>query len=108
MVRVAIPDRVARGLDITSLRYISLIYIKEGAMKAKRARVFWTGRSQAVRLPKEFRFQTDTVLVRREGYAVVVEPVSEWPVGYVESFAGVPENFTRPPQGKVEKRTQLR
>ena len=73
-------------------------------MKAKKARVFWTGRSQAIRLPKEFRFGTDTVLVHREGQAVVVEPADEWPEGYVESFAGVPDDFTRPPQGQAEKR----
>ena len=76
-------------------------------MKAKKARVFWTGRSQAVCLPKEFRFATDTVLVHREGQAVVVEPADEWPEGYVESFAGVPDDFNRPPQGKAEKRTSL-
>jgi antitoxin VapB len=76
-------------------------------MKARKAKVFWTGRSQAVRLPKEFRFQTDTVLVRRQGRAVVVEPVHEWPEGYVESFAGVPEDFARPSQGQVERRTSL-
>jgi antitoxin VapB len=68
-------------------------------MKAKRARVFCSGRSQAIRLPKEFRFETDTVLVHRQGHAVVVEPAHEWPEGYVESFAGVPDDFTRPPQG---------
>jgi len=39
---------------------------------------------------------------------VVVEPDNEWPVGYVESFAGIPDDFTRPPQGKVEIRTPLR
>ena len=27
----------------------------------KNAKIFWTGRSQAVRLPKEFRFETETV-----------------------------------------------
>jgi antitoxin VapB len=77
-------------------------------MNSKRAKVFWTGRSQAIRLPKEFRFQTDTVLVRRQGRAVLVEPAHEWPEGYVESFAGLPENFRRPRQGKLEKRTPLR
>jgi antitoxin VapB len=77
-------------------------------MKAKKAKVFWTGRSQAVRLPKEFRFQTDTVLVHRQGRAVVLEPAHEWPEGYVESFAGVPDDFRRPTQGKVEERTSLR
>jgi antitoxin VapB len=88
-----------------------MIYIVDryrgDAMKVKKARVFWTGRSQAIRLPKEFRFATDTVLVHRQGQAVVVEPADEWPEGYVESFAGVPHDFTRPSQGKVEKRTSL-
>lgn len=76
-------------------------------MKHKTARVFWTGRSQAVRLPKEFRFQSDTVLVRRNGRAVILEPAREWPEGYVESFAGVPDDFDRPPQGEPEKRRKL-
>lgn len=41
------------------------------------AKVFWSGRSQAVRLPKEFRFDTNTVRIRRHGRAVILEPVSE-------------------------------
>jgi antitoxin VapB len=75
--------------------------------KRKTASVFWTGRSQAVRLPKEFRFDTDTVLVHREGNAVILEPAREWPAGYVESFAGVPADFERPSQGETEKRRKL-
>ena len=43
----------------------------------KVARVFMNGRSQAVRLPKEFRFDTDRVLVRREGRHVVLSPMFE-------------------------------
>lgn len=77
-------------------------------MKTSKARVFWTGRSQAVSLPKEFRFETDTVLVHREGKAVVLEPALQWPENWVESFAGVPDDFVRPPQGEVEKRSSLR
>ncbi len=38
------------------------------------ARVFMSGRSQAVRLPKEFRFDVDRVLIRREGRHVVLSP----------------------------------
>jgi antitoxin VapB len=75
--------------------------------KRQTARVFTTGRSQAVRLPKEFRFEGDTVLVHREGSSVILEPVREWPAGYVESFAGVPDDFHRPAQGNVEKRRKL-
>jgi antitoxin VapB len=75
--------------------------------KRQTARVFSTGRSQAVRLPKEFRFDTDTVFVHREGSSVILEPAREWPDGYVESFAGVPDDFERPAQGEVEKRRKL-
>jgi len=71
------------------------------------ARVFKNGRSQAVRLPKEFRFEGETVLVHREGDSVILEPARDWPAGYVDSFAGVPDDFDRPPQGKIEKRSKL-
>jgi antitoxin VapB len=77
------------------------------ASSSKRAKVFWTGRSQAVRLPKEFRFEGDTVLVRREGASIVLEPADEWPEGYVKSFAGVPDDFDRPAQGQTDLRAKL-
>ena len=38
------------------------------------ARVFMTNRSQAVRLPKDFQFATDDVLIRRVGDDVVLSP----------------------------------
>lgn len=41
------------------------------------AKVFWSGRSQAVRLPKDFRLDTDEVRVRRRGSAIVLEPIPE-------------------------------
>jgi len=76
-------------------------------MDSKLARVFWTGRSQAVRLPKEFRFEGDTVSVRRDGEAIILEPVDGWPEGYVESFAGVPDDFGRPAKGHAGRRDKL-
>jgi antitoxin VapB len=39
------------------------------------ARLFWNGRSQAVRLPKEFRFEGDRVRVTRMGAGVLIEPM---------------------------------
>lgn len=33
----------------------------------KRAKLFWSGRSQAVRLPKAFRFAGDKVRIRPQG-----------------------------------------
>ena len=41
------------------------------------AKVFMTGRSQMVRLPKEFRFTSNEVRIRKEGDAVVLEPLAE-------------------------------
>lgn len=39
------------------------------------AKVFWNGRSQAVRLPKEYRFQGSEVSIRKEDGKVILEPV---------------------------------
>jgi antitoxin VapB len=51
------------------------------------ARLFWSGRSQAVRLPKEFRFRGGEVRIRRHGNAVILEPVADdW--GWLDSIAG--------------------
>jgi antitoxin VapB len=46
---------------------------------AQTAKIFKNGRSQAVRLPKEFRFEGEEVEIRRDAVtgAVVLEPKSE-------------------------------
>lgn len=41
------------------------------------AKLFWSGRSQAVRLPKAFRFEGDEVRIRRHGQAVILEPIAQ-------------------------------
>ena len=38
------------------------------------AKVFMTNRSQAVRLPKDFQFATDEVLIRKVGNDVILSP----------------------------------
>lgn len=43
------------------------------------AKLFMHGRSQAVRLPKEFRFEGKEVRVRREGDKVILEPMEKTP-----------------------------
>lgn len=42
----------------------------------QRAKLFISGGSQAVRLPKAFRFSGEEVAIRREGDAVILEPVA--------------------------------
>ncbi len=39
------------------------------------AKIFRHGGSQAVRLPKDYRFDSEEVRVRRHGAAVILEPV---------------------------------
>jgi antitoxin VapB len=41
------------------------------------AKLFQNGKSQAVRLPKEFRFRGDKVFIKRMGNAVVLLPYHE-------------------------------
>ena len=38
------------------------------------AKIFKHGRSQAVRIPKEYRFSCDEVLIEREGERVILTP----------------------------------
>lgn len=65
------------------------------------AAIFKAGGGQAVRLPKEFRFEGSAVRIRREGQAVVLEPVEKagWPEGYwerLDALAPLPDDFTAP------------
>ncbi len=63
----------------------------------RRAKVFWTGRSQALRLPKEFRFVTREVLIHSEGRRVVLEPceierdAKGWPTAWWQLAGAAPD-----------------
>lgn len=39
------------------------------------AKVFWTGRSQAVRLPQAFRVDAEQMRIERRGRRIILEPV---------------------------------
>jgi antitoxin VapB len=57
------------------------------------ARIFTHGRSQAVRLPKEFRLPGDRVRVRHVGDGVLLEPIASDIDGWfaeLDRFADVP------------------
>jgi antitoxin VapB len=58
---------------------IFMVYASE---KPSIAKLFMHGRSQAVRLPKEFRFEGTEVHVRRVGDKVILEPLSKPPFNY--------------------------
>ena len=45
----------------------------------RKAKIFMNNRSQAVRLPKDFQFNTQEVFIRKEGSDVVLSPrPSDW------------------------------
>ena len=76
------------------------------------AKVFMTGRSQAVRLPKAYRFETDEVLIEKQpDGAIVLRPKPQGPLGdrLWAILDGLPDDpsFVRPDQGEPEVRDWL-
>lgn len=61
------------------------------------AKVFQSGNSQAIRLPKDFRFDVDQVEVTREGDAVILRPRADrrerWASLRAALDRGVSEDF---------------
>jgi len=60
---------------------------------SRTAKVFMTNRSQAVRLPKDFQFATDEVLIRKVGEDVILSPRPRDWKSYVESAPVASEAF---------------
>jgi antitoxin VapB len=77
-----------------------------------KAKVFMSGRSQAVRIPAEYRFSGDEVYVRRDPQSGDLI-LSEAPGGWDEIFAaldnaGFPEDFMADrAQGGPQEREEL-
>ena len=53
--------------------------VRKPAEAKSTAKLFMHGRSQAVRLPKEFRFEGTEVRVSRQGDKVILEPMASPP-----------------------------
>jgi antitoxin VapB len=75
--------------------------------RMKRARVFKSGNSQAVRLPKQFRFSVQEVEISRRGDEVVLREPNGNLIHAFEALAGMPEDFMsggrqdQPPQKRL-------
>jgi antitoxin VapB len=64
----------------------------ESELQEFRAKLFQNGRSQALRLPKELRFEGQTeVRIHREGQRLIVEPLDEWSEEFLETANSDPE-----------------
>ena len=77
------------------------------------AKIFQTGRSQAVRLPKAYRFQTGEVWIRRTPEGVLLIPKTGQKLGDALAAAFDPwpvdddGSFSRPDQGDLERGSDL-
>jgi antitoxin VapB len=71
------------------------------------AKIFQNGRSQAVRLPREFRFEGGQVRIRRVAQGVLLEPMIQNPV---EWFRKIDEFNVEPllPDGRRQPLAQKR
>ena len=71
------------------------------------AKLFKTGRSQAVRLPKEFRFEGKEVQISRVGNGVLLQPVKKRDLksmfAAIDAIGGPPFP-DRPPQPPMQER----
>ena len=63
------------------------------------AKIFQNGRSQAVRLPKAFRFKGNEVKISKEGNKVILEDleISTWPLDFWDNFTVDPDFETPEP-----------
>ena len=70
------------------------------------AKVFSSGRSQAVRIPKEYRFDSEEVFINRVGDAVILTPVSKAADVFRQGLIGFTDDFLsegRPAQLPTER-----
>lgn len=70
------------------------------------AKLFPNGRSQAVRLPQEFRFIGNEVRIRRFGLGVLLEPTSVDPKAWFKALDQFNEPFM--PEGRNQPTTPVR
>ncbi len=74
------------------------------------AKLFVNGQSQAVRLPKEYRFSGDEVYIKKVGNTVLLYPKEQVWETFLTSLNGFTDDFMqngREPQGELEQRETL-
>ena len=70
------------------------------------ARVFQSGNSQAVRLPKEFRFNTKDVEIFQRGDEVVLREKRYTPVDALAIFTNFPSDFMQDGREDIPPQTR--
>ena len=83
-----------------------MVYIIVKRCLMQTARLFINGRSQAVRLPKEYQFRGENVYVKKVGEAVILVPFDkEWEV-FLHGLNSFTDDFMS--EGRLQEKDQER
>lgn len=62
-----------------SAAYLTTTSVDATADAGRHVRLFRNGANQAVRIPREFEFDAQEVIMKKVGNTLVLEPVATWP-----------------------------
>lgn len=88
------------GKKSSAKKIDSRLVVKEPALKfdagsmdpnVKRTTLFMNGRSQAVRIPKEFRFEGTHVYARKDGNRLILTSIDERWERFLAAFGSAPD-----------------
>lgn len=73
--------------------YIMVYTLSKGCDIMETAKIFENGRSQAVRLPKKYRFSVDEVVVQRIGSSLMLTPKEKVIDNFLDSLDEFTDDF---------------
>lgn len=88
----------------------TIIYTIVEVIRMETAKIFMNGQSQAVRLPKEFRFSDDEIYIKKVGSVTMLFPKDEVWQTHLDGLQGFSDDFMedgRPDQEALPERETL-
>ena len=83
------PAHIRPPVFLYILRWITF----SGGVLMATAKVFMSGGSQAIRLPKAFRVEAGELRIRRQGAALILEPVEEDEWAWLAALRPVDDDY---------------
>jgi antitoxin VapB len=93
-------------MDSARLEVYTYVYTAEGGTMARIAKVFRSGNSQAVRIPREFRLDAKELEIERKGDTLVLRPKRRSWKSLLESLTMFSSDFME--QGRMQPAEQRR
>jgi len=82
------------------------VYTNGEVVEMETTKIFMSGNSQAVRLPKEYRFHSDEVGIKKVGKSIVLFPKDQTYELFLEAIYGFSDDFMA--DGRAEQESQER